>query len=621
MPIQQQVEAPSHGTSAVPPAPAPVPAFDDLQVKLEGPEDPRNWSSFKKWSTATIISLMGFIGPLGASIIIASANGITAEFRIGRSHPLSVLPVSLFVLGLGAGPFCLAPASELKGRQPVYLLSSIVFVLFNIGCSVSPNFAALCILRFFAGVFGSSGPSLGAGTIGDMFAPNERGSAQAIYGLGPLLGPVVGNIVGGWVDQSGEKNWRWLLWILTILSGLVAISVFFLPETFAPVLLQQKRKRVAAERLERIQELQHEQASTFHSTEAAQQLAALAKKPTAKERAMALVPGRQAKDKMKIAFSRPFRLLFTNPICATFSCYMGFCYGVIFLFLVEHPLLYQKRPPEEHGEFDRDRVLHNYQWAPGPTGLTYLGLGLGFLIAASCNALCQDRIYRRLVASRGKVGWYLFKQPEEIDLIMQRRDKVAADDEDLEGTAQESIDVPSVVGPVPPPSARTKAEQAGDKSAASPPLGPSQEPKAAGPPPPPRKGEPEFRLPLCLAGMFVLPVGLFIFGWTAASGVHWILPLVGSVFVGAGTILCFQSILVYLVDAFIPYSASATACAVLVRSVLAAAFPLFADKMYHTLGYGWGSSLLAFVALAGVPVPLVLFRYGAFLRQKYKFVA
>lgn len=219
MPIQQ-LEATSQGTSAPPSSLAPAPVLPDLQVQLEGLEDPRNWSALKKWSTATIISLMGFIGPLGASIIIASINGIAAEFKAGRSHTLSVLPVSLFVLGLGAGPFCLAPVSELKGRQPVYVLSSIVFVLFNVGCSVSPNFAALCVLRFFAGVFGSSGPSLGAGTIGDMFAPNERGSAQAIYGLGPLLGPVVGNIVGGWVDQSGERNWRWLLWILTIVSGL-----------------------------------------------------------------------------------------------------------------------------------------------------------------------------------------------------------------------------------------------------------------------------------------------------------------------------------------------------------------------------------------------------------------
>lgn len=406
------------------------------------------------------------------------------------------------------------------------------------------------------------------------------------------------------------------------LSGVVAVSTFFLPETFAPVLLRHKQKRVAVERLERIKELEREQAAVVHPTEVTQQLAALAKKPTLGERASALVPGRQAKDKMKIAFSRPFRLLFTNPICAAFSCYMGFCYGVIFLFLVEHPLLFQRKRPEDHGGPERARVLHNYQWAPGPTGLTYLGLGLGFLIAALCNAFCQDRIYKRLVASRGKVGWYLFKQPEQIDLIMRRRDKVAADDDkDLEITGQGSVEAPSVVGPVPPPLAHTKSGKFGDKSAADPMPGPSQQAKAVGPRSPPRKGEPEFRLPLCLVGMFVLPVGLFIFGWTAAGGVHWILPLIGSVFVGAGTILCFQSILVYLVDAFIPYSASATACAVLVRSVLAAAFPLFSDKMYRALGFGWGSSLLAFVALAGVPVPIVLFRYGAFLRAKYKFVA
>ncbi len=55
------------------------------------------------------------------------------------------------------------------------------------------------------------------------------------------------------------------------------------------------------------------------------------------------------------------------------------------------------------------------------------------------------------------------------------------------------------------------------------------------------------------------------------------------------------------------------------RSVAAFAFPLFAPKMYQTLGYGWGNSTLAFVYLAVcVPAPVILWKYGATLRAKGK---
>lgn len=46
--------------------------------------------------------------------------------------------------------------------------------------------------------------------------------------------------------------------------------------------------------------------------------------------------------------------------------------------------------------------------------------------------------------------------------------------------------------------------------------------------------EPEFRLPPAIVGGLLVPIGLFMFGWTTYSSVHWIVPIIGSTIFGAG---------------------------------------------------------------------------------------
>jgi hypothetical protein len=46
---------------------------------------------------------------------------------------------------------------------------------------------------------------------------------------------------------------------------------------------------------------------------------------------------------------------------------------------------------------------------------------------------------------------------------------------------------------------------------------------------------------------------------------------------------------------------------------------MFATQMFHGLGINWAASLLGFVALALVPVPIIFTIYGARLRARSKF--
>lgn len=78
-------------------------------------------------------------------------------------------------------------------------------------------------------------------------------------------------------------------------------------------------------------------------------------------------------------------------------------------------------------------------------------------------------------------------------------------------------------------------------------------------------------------------------------------------------------ILTYLADAYTIYAASAIAANAVLRSIFGALLPLGGPSMYRALGLGWGNSLLGFIALALIPVPMVLYKYGERIRGSQRF--
>lgn len=135
-------------------------------------------------------------------------------------------------------------------------------------------------------------------------------------------------------------------------------------------------------------------------------------------------------------------------------------------------------------------------------------------------------------------------------------------------------------------------------------------------------GKPEFRVPIMVPASLLVPVGLFWYGWSAQAKVHWIMPNIGAAIFCAGVIIGFQCIQTYLIDSYARYAASAVAAATVLRSLAGFGFPLFAPAMYNALDFGWGNSVLAFVAIAlGVPAPFLLWTFGEKLRSRSKFAA
>ncbi|EPQ30900.1 uncharacterized protein PFL1_01798 [Pseudozyma flocculosa PF-1] len=143
------------------------------------------------------------------------------------------------------------------------------------------------------------------------------------------------------------------------------------------------------------------------------------------------------------------------------------------------------------------------------------------------------------------------------------------------------------------------------------------------------KVPPEQRLWPGIVGAFCIPICMFGFGWTSTASIHWIVPIIFSLFFGAGTFGLFNAGLGYLGEAYPLYIASVFAGNDFARAMIGGALPLVARAMFNNLQangpeafpVAWGSTLMGCISVAMIPIPIMLYVYGPKLRAWSKHCA
>ncbi|KAJ5615299.1 hypothetical protein N7537_000413 [Penicillium hordei] len=309
------------------------------------PRNPMNFSEVKKWTFTMLVAVATLAVSLVSSAYTGGIKEIMLQFHIGQE--LATLGVSLFVLGFAIGPLLWAPLSELFGRQILFITTYAALTAFNAGVAGSQNAWSIIILRFFAGSFGSSPLTNAGGVIADMFPAKQRGIAMSLFAAAPFLGPIIGPIAGGFIGMS-DGGWQWVMGFLALFSGTVwIIGSLTIPETYAPVLLRRR-----AERLSKLS------GNIYRSK-------------------LEIDQGKVSlKDSFKVSLSRPWVLLFQEPIVFLLSLYMAIVYGTLYMMFAAFPIVYQQ----------------TRGWNQGVGGLAFLGIMIGML-AAVIYSLWDNKRY------------------------------------------------------------------------------------------------------------------------------------------------------------------------------------------------------------------------------------
>lgn len=137
-----------------------------------------------------------------------------------------------------------------------------------------------------------------------------------------------------------------------------------------------------------------------------------------------------------------------------------------------------------------------------------------------------------------------------------------------------------------------------------------------------KKGDafkPEARLVHMLLAAIGLPLAFLLYGWTLASHVQYIVPLIGTSIAGFSMTLSTIPVETYVVDVYEIHGASAIAAGVVIRAFAGAFLPLIGPALYQSIGQGWGNTVLALIAAAFIPPLGALMRYGDWFRSKERF--
>ncbi|CAG7925059.1 unnamed protein product [Penicillium olsonii] len=317
--------------------------------------DPHNWSFARRLWTTLLTSVISSV-MFWSSTIDATAHPRTSKL-FHTSFEVQTLPTTFYLVGLGAGAVVTAPISELFGRTPVYIPTTVGFMLFNMAAALSHNVVQRIICRCIAGFFGSAPAVLAGASLVDVWSRVERVYAFPIFAIIGFSGALVGPIPGSFVVNSQDFSWRWVDWITIIYAGLILILIILLlPETYSPILLYWKAKEL--------------------------------RRLTGDDRYRSPLEFNKISfwKRLRISLYRPILLFLTEPIISIHSAYLSILFIVLYTFIAGYVSIFQEK--------------NNF--TPTQAALAFLGIEVGVLLSALTIPLSMWFLRRDIRLSRAK---------------------------------------------------------------------------------------------------------------------------------------------------------------------------------------------------------------------------
>ncbi|MGB3251429.1 MAG: DHA2 family efflux MFS transporter permease subunit [Tabrizicola sp.] len=115
------------------------------------------------------------------------------------------------------------------GKRELFLISIVGFVASSLACGIAWSLPSMVAFRLLQGVFGAAIVPLSQTFLLDINPREKAGQAMAMWGAGIMVGPIIGPTLGGWLTES--YNWRWVFLINLPVGALALLGcLVYLPK-------------------------------------------------------------------------------------------------------------------------------------------------------------------------------------------------------------------------------------------------------------------------------------------------------------------------------------------------------------------------------------------------------
>ncbi|GES58554.1 MFS transporter [Aspergillus terreus] len=204
----------------------------DLE-SLKAPEEDQyqRFSPARKLLIVSTLAFCALLAPISSTAIMAAVPELAKTYQT----TLEVINAStaVYLTSMGVAALFWGPLSQVYGRRPVFIASSVLFFLFTVATTLAPTLSTYFVFRALTAFQGTSFLVVGSSAIGDIYAPDARATALGWILSGSMVGPAFGPFLGGVVITF--RPWRTIFWLLTAMAGTAALAIILVfPETLPP---------------------------------------------------------------------------------------------------------------------------------------------------------------------------------------------------------------------------------------------------------------------------------------------------------------------------------------------------------------------------------------------------
>ncbi|CAK7218288.1 hypothetical protein SBRCBS47491_003459 [Sporothrix bragantina] len=545
----------SNGANDLVSAPAPP--------NLKKYADPHTWPNRRKYTLLALSCVATFLTAYSAGSFSPPSQRMADSFHVSEIVVL-FSGITVFCLGFAFAPMLLAPLSEYNGRYPVFVCAGSAFVIFQLVSGAVPDLAGMIVARLFVGVGGSVFSTMVGGVIADMWHAEGRNMPMTLFSGTVLFatgcGPLISSVITYRTTYPQNQND-----VLTDPSPRAPWRWVFWHQAIADAVLMvalvllfhESRGSVLMSRMAKSLNkwYSEREASGFYGVWIKDSDAPLAKQSQPQR----VLEGEHIHE--------PKPALEYSPSTSSTPQLKRIRWVVkddedrtTMLHMIGMSVY---RP--FHMLFTEPVVFFFSLWVAFAWAVLYLTFGSIFLVF--------EEVYDFNMEQAGYTFSSMLVGATVATAIGLYQDRFLLRILPLPEALRERL----------------------------------------------RQGVPEARLCGACVTSILLPIGLFIFGFTARPDYHWIAPTIGIGISTVGIFAVYLSTFNYLADVYHRFASSALAAQSFCRNILGGIFPLVMKPMFINMGISRAGALLGGIAVGLTLVPWVLLYFGETIRRRSKF--